>query len=246
MIEITTTATLRPELYERSLSSLVDRVKGDDFRLILNIDPVGPGKAEDVAAVGRKYTKNPIIFLPKDANFQEAQLRLWRAVEGKYFWNVEDDWEFLVDVDLQKMIETMEKYPELAILRLPRWESGPKYTRQWNKREIPFNGEFFEIPEQDRGCLGFSGMPSIIRTEFLEPMLDYLSPDRDIEKQLKGRGRCGVYLRKWRYGVWQQLNSLDAIKDIGTPWRKEHRYGKNGESKYLWTSWRKLDRLEEY
>lgn len=244
MIDITTTATLRPELYEQSLKSLVKYVHGDEGRLLINIDPVGPGSADDVEAVARKYMDNVVVFRPEQANFQLAQLRLWAAVETEFFLNMEDDWEILVDVDLREMVRVMKANPDLALLRLPRWASGEKVTRQWDKRGdrgIPFNGAFFEIPYQMRGNLGFSGMPSLIRTEFLLPMCQYLDPEYDLEKQMKARGRFGRYLFEWRYGVWQKPNEPEAILDIGTPWRKKHKWMKDGKSKHKWTTWQKME-----
>jgi len=239
MIDITTTATLRPELYEQSLRSLVEHVAGD-FRLLINIDPVGPGNADAVEAVARKYMSRVEAFRPETANFQIAQLRLWHAVDSEFFFNMEDDWEILVDVDMAAMLMVMRQRPDLALLRLPRWESH-KFTRQWNKWKIPFNGQFFELPEELRGNLGFSGHPSLIRREFLRPMAERLNPEYDLEKQMKRPGQFGQYLFAWSYGIWQKQEAPATIKDIGTPWRRDNKWYKAGPTKHKWTTWAKMD-----
>ncbi len=238
-IDITTTATLRPELYEQSLKSIVKHLHGD-FRLLINIDPVGPGTVEEVVAVAKAYFPEALTYSPKIPNFQKAQLLLWSSVWSKYFFNFEDDWELTADIDVAKMVEVMDRHEDLALLRLPKWESR-KVTRQWNKWEIPWNGEFFEIPKNMRGALGFSGHPSLIRHSFLKPTLNVLDIHRDVEKQLKGRGAHGHYILSYRYGVWQEQDASASIVDIGTPWRKTHKWGKDGPSKFLWTTWKKLE-----
>jgi hypothetical protein len=246
MIEITTTATLREDLYERSVRSIAEHLTcGGGFRLLINIDPVGPGNADAVEAVARKYFDDVQVFRPDKADFQQAQLRLWDAVQGEFFLNIEDDWEFLVDVDCDAMWNTMLDCSSLALLRLPRWESTATWTRQWDKRGpdrgIPWNGRFFEIPKKIRGNLGFSGMPSLIRTDFVRPLLPHLDPAYDIEKQLKGRGRFAPYLSQWRYGVWQKPDGPQAIQDIGTPWRRKHKWRKDSQWKHNWHSWEKME-----
>lgn len=240
-IDICTTATCRPELYEQSLKSFAKYVKGD-FRLLLNIDPVGPGTVDEVEAVARAYFSKISVFKPDKANFQLAQLRLWSRVTSTFFFNLEDDWEFKAPVDVDEMVRVLQEADTLALLRLPKW-SSTEHTRQWNKWEIPWNGRFFEIPAELRGELGFSGHPSVIRARFLLPLLEYLDHTYDLEKQLKGRGRFGRYLFAWQYGVWQAQHSPATIKDIGTPWRREKGWMKNGSSKFRWFSWVKTQAM---
>lgn len=240
ILDITTTATLRPELYERSLASVVKHIHGCDFRLIINIDPAGPGKTADVEAVAKKYIDNVIVYKPDTPDFQMAQLRCWTTVQTRYFWNIEDDWEILVDVDADAMVAELERDDNLALLRLPRWSSG-EFCRQWDKRQIPFNGRYFEIPEVSKGNLAFSGQPSLIRADFFLVMLPYVNPEYDIEKQMKKHGKFGRYLHEWTYGVWQRPNEPEAILDIGTPWRKKHKIGKDGTTKHKWHTWRSLE-----
>ena len=239
LIDVSTTATLREDLYEQALASLVNHVHGAEFRLIINIDPVGPGNADAMERIARKYVENVVAFRPETASFPRAQLRVWRAVESEFFLNLEDDWEFLVDVDIGEMIEVIQHLPDFALLRFSRWESTDT-ARQWNKR-VPWNGYFFEVPSNLSTTIGFSGNPSLIRRNFIIPLLHTVSTGIDIEKQLKGYGIQAYYLRQWRYGIWQRRHSPATIKDIGTPWRQKHRWAKHPRSKISWTTWQKME-----
>ena len=232
-VTICTTATFRKDIVERTFHSFFEKMFFmNPPEVILNIDKIGIENEthEDIIYAVAKYFKISKCFIPKNPSFPRAFIQILSESETKYTFFLEDDWELIRNVDLAEMINIMDENPDLAVLRLPRWESST-FCRQWNKREIPWNGSFFEIPDDLKGLLGFSGNPSLIRTSWLHNVLSFISPDRDPEKQIKGRNvPC---FDGYRFGIFQKQNEGVAIVDIGSQWRILNKLKKDSKSRFV-------------
>lgn len=240
-IDITTTATLRPELLDETLRSFKEHLFHDwaGYRLIINVDKIGDDvPADAVLAVARKHFSNVVHRVSDRPNFAVAQRWCWSQVASDYFFNLEDDWQMQYPLDLIDMVRLMEKYPSLALLRLNKFEAREATCRQWN-RHIPWNGEFFELPHEHKSKLGYSGNPSLIRTFFVAPILDTIRDNWCPEKTLKGYTPfMKRYLEAWRFGIYAPQNSQRSVLDIGRTWRSKHRWYKHRG--YSFTTWQPL------
>jgi len=242
-IDVTTTATLRPEILETTLRAFTGYLFNDDsftYRLILNIDPVGDQiSPQNVIDVARGCFPGEVVAnVAKYPNFSVALKWVWSQVEAEFFFNLEDDWLLMRPVSLAAMVETMKNMHRLALLRLCMFPSKTDTCRQWN-RHVPWNGTFFEIPDEKRGSLGYSGHPSLIRKAFISPTLPYIRNGWCPEKTLKSYlPAMATYLQWWRFGVWQEQNAKPSIKDIGRVWRLARRWYKHRG--YSFSTWEKL------
>lgn len=236
-MDITVPATIRPTILNRTLGSFTKHMlekSSHDFKLILNVDPAGEDRPVwDVVNVADKYFAAICLRMPDVPNFADAMKWLWSQVTSEFFINLEDDWEMQRTVDLDAMVQTMKDEPDLAILRLPFSDAGVDKAKQWNKW-FPWNGRYFECPQEMRGGLGFCGHPSLIRTEFIEQVAPLLLTDRCPEKQIKHHyPRMGRILNGWRFGVFQKQTESKAVVDIGRDWRVSKGFIKDGNSSFI-------------
>jgi len=253
-IDITTTATLRPELLEKTLDSFWENLFQNhteiDFRLVINIDPIGqvesyPGCMQTIYTHMCNYCfsifPNSLINFPEKANFAKAFKWCWGNVrpDADFVFHLEDDWQLLRQVDLTQMIFLTEKYPRLIILRLNAFTSKECTTKNWNLL-LNWNGDFFEVSQSLKGTVGFCGHPSLINAGFVRGAAKYLDGIHNPEKVMKGRHpHFGPILHSAELGVFSEQNSLQQIKDLGRKWMIRNNYRKWG-SKAFFTEWRKV------
>lgn len=246
-IEITMTATRRPEIVDVTLSSIRREMISDsdlsNVILRINIDPIGSDKNMTfmVMKVCSVHFKKVITYRPIQPSFPKALIRLWGSVRTKYFFNIEDDWLFLRPIDLDHMISIMEDQSDIAILRLPFRPVTDEHSKNW-KFFFPWNGTFFECKPGDKPEIGFCGHPSLIRSSFIKEVLPHINPHSDVEKQLKGRNEGFMrVLNRYRIGVYSERNMPEAIRDIGKKWRQERGYSKVGINSRTFETWEKRD-----
>jgi len=247
IINLTMTAIRRPELHERVLKSFCEKMfypalekdKTLGMRIFINFDPLNEAMDEDdMLAPFKKWLKDGINwFETNEAHFGKAFKRVWTkslASSADFTFHLEDDWELLQSVDLLNLIHIMNKYPNLQTLRLNSFSSGQTMTKNWNKF-IPWNGVFFEIPANDRGLLGFTGHPSLIRQSFVNEVAPQLNPDSNPEKQIGGKNKKFRHLFQdpYRYGIYGVRGKGPIVKDIGRKWMIDNGYRKKGSKAYF-------------
>lgn len=240
--DITMTATIRPDILNKTLHYFVSNLFKDTsrFRLIINVDPVGDHKYSewDVVNLAKEYFDNVVYNLPVKANFAKAFLWCWKQTTSPYVFHLEDDWALYRPVDFDAMMRLMDTMLDLAILRLPFTDAEAERAAQWNKW-YPWNGLFFECPLEIRGGLAYSGHPSLIKHKWIRQILPYMNDKGCPEKQIKHHNPgISKILNLYRYGVYQRPNEKRAIVDIGREWRTEHKYAKDGA--YGFTNWKKI------
>jgi len=244
-IDITTTATLRPSIVERTLWSFWRLCfKEHNARLILNVDPVGDERytQKDIVAIARKYFPKMVVRTPSTASYLSAVKWAWENVETDVFFFLEDDYYLFCPIDLDAMYKAFLKDERLAVLRLPKGNTTENEC-YWARANHGFvaiwNGLYYAGPH-----LQFSGMPSMIRTTWMRPFLDRLTFERSLEIQFRrlndGRASRDSIMYGWKYGAFAEPNTPITVQDIGTGWRRRLRIGKNGgprEEKIGFTGW---------
>jgi len=166
-------------------------------------------------------------------HFSKAFYWALGEITSRLVFNLEEDWELKEDIDFKSLTYLFRSQPNLAHLRLSQFKStGEDTMKVWNKF-IPWNGEYFEVPQDLKGTIGWAGHPSLNRSSFLLAFRKIIDPKKNHEKQIKGNHPL---ILKSRFGVFHPKNSPAAIVDIGRVWMVEHRYQKQG-TKAFFTKW---------
>ena len=201
MLDITITATVRPDLFHQTLKSFTDKlfINRKEYRIVVNIDPIG----EDVdpmrmVEVARQFFDNVLFNIPDEPNFAKAVKWCWENIESKFVFHLEDDWVICKKVNINSMIELLNENQTLSSLRLSRKRLTP---------ECNFYG--FRI----RKKVGLN--PTLWRSEILRDISQGMNDRDNPEKQLKTLYRkrkedgfmSGVYFEKDIVGKY--------VKDIG-------------------------------
>jgi len=249
--DITMTATLRPELLERTLDSFYNNLFGVNIykaRLIINIDYVGGTDAidnrrrfEDINDIIKDYSwrgvKKRVGFKPF---FPTAFLWCMYEIETPIFFQLEEDWELRAEINLEDMFYMFDKYENLAHLRLSMFgcNTKTKELKNWT-RWLPYNGDFFEIVE-DKFQLGWCGHPGLNRSDFMHQCLQHINPTKNPEKQLKGfryEYPLNHIIPKYRFGSYHPVDRpKPAVFDIGRRWMQKNNWQKQG-IKAFFTNW---------
>lgn len=244
--DIMTTATLRPELIKKTFDTFIENMFGDHIKnanLIINIDMIGsdrPGKTLDqiLEYLDSIPFRRIVCLAQKTPNFARAFYWCLTKLRYKYTFNLEEDWELLMPIDFKKMIDIFETdTTNLVHLRLSSFRgTGKSDLKTWNKF-INWNGIFYEVPKNLRGTIGFAGHPSLNTTKFLKACMDRMDPDKNPEKQIKGRHPL---ILNSNYGVFHPKEKCGpAIKDIGKHWKTQNNYKKKG-TKAFFVEWEKV------
>jgi len=136
------------------------------------------------------------------------------------------------------MIEILNDEKDLALLRLPQFKSTEDKMKNWDKF-FPWNGKYFECPDELRKVVGFCGHPSLIKGEFIKKCAPLLNMELNPEKQFHGDNQPLVdEVMKWRYGVFSKPNHPAYIKDLGREWMLKNDLKKKGDKAWF-TEWEK-------
>jgi len=241
-LDIVCTATKRPGILKKTLDSFKRKLFMGEQRLIINIDPIGIDKASRLKMVEMccSYFKDVTYNLPDTPSFPKAFKWTWDQVKAPYTFLLEDDWELMVDININEMMLMLEDHPELALLRLPMFRSTTDNMKNWNKF-FPWNGEYFACPHELRAEVGFCGHPSLIKSEFVKNTRDHIDVSINPEKQFHNvNSKIREEVLKWEYGVFGLPNQPAAIRDIGRRWMIKNNFRKKG-NKAWFMEWNRCD-----
>jgi hypothetical protein len=246
LLDVTLTATLRPEVVHRTLASFKKNLLRE-YRLIANLD-ITPAEDERCAPLVWTILRNTLttseLRTRRIPNFPSAVIWAWRMVKSKYFLNLEDGWELQTPFDIDDMIGIMDRHPKLASLRFPKDFTTRMKCKQSASIQEPFydyNGDYYECPADKLEKEGFYGGPSLIRTSWMQIVLPLLTDTMDVERQLrklKQGSEKGHLINDYRFGVYSRPGVVYAIKDIGTEWREARGLRKNSSTNF--THWEKV------
>lgn len=238
-MDITITATKRSQVLRKTLESFKTNLICDHpCRVVINIDPIGIDEdARLCVDVCRLFFDNVVYRIQSVPNFSEAFKWTWVNVKSPDFvLHLEDDWQLLRKIDLKDMFQVLHSEPDLALLRLPQFRAGVNSMKNWNLY-FPFNGVYFECPENLKMQAGFCGHPSIIKSSFVKSVAPHIDTKLNPEKQFHhGPKKIMEIIPKWRYGVYAKPEELPAIADIGRKWMVENKMKKKGVKAWF-TEW---------
>lgn len=239
-VDVTITATKRLDILFKTLASFMENLLWKtDCEAIVNVDPVGDDHQSE------KVLRVVELFLPVkcsrqgiDPDFCEAFRYTWSCVDAPWVFHLEDDWELKQKVDIDEMRQILEEEDDLALLRLPQFRSTMTDMKNWDKF-FPWNGKYFECPDELRQGVGFCGHPSLIKGDYVKTCAELIKPGKNPEKQFHGdNDKLVAEVMKWRYGVFSKPNHPNYIQDLGREWMSKSGWKKEG-SKAFFLKWEK-------
>ena len=235
-IDITTTATLRPQLLDRTYNSFKKKLFKDkhNYRAIINIDPIGSKcTAKEVVNVAKKYFKTVIYNVPREPSFPNAWKWTWMQVEADYVFHLEEDWLLTREVDIDHMLKIMRTYKTIAALRMAKMDIRNLFF--FSSKYKQKDGFLLAMNKKK----SFGGNPQLIKGDFVKATRDLMISERNPEKQFRaGNPVMFEILMAWDYAVYGKLGDRMLVEDIGRTWRRRNRFEKEGGAGFL--KWKKI------
>jgi len=222
-VDVTCTATLRPELLSRTMRSFEDMVYTDGCTLqnfIINIDRT-PVVAEELSIIKQvinvlphELFQNVIISIPKKPSFAQAVKNVWSLTTSQFVFHLEDDWEMIKRIDLAAACRMI-------------YHDGYDYIR------------FPKLNADRLGCLDKIALqPSLLLGDVVRILSSYMSSRKDPEKQLRVQNSNSDILNKQIGMIKIADYSNDYYcRDIGREWRDERglkKWNKNNAGEITW------------
>jgi len=238
-IDITMVAVLRPGVIEETLTSINDNIiRGEKhrYRLIINIDPIGETvKPMKIIKIAARFFDRITYNIADVPSFAKAVKWVWSRVEADYVFHIEDDWSILRKININNMINILNKYPKLSSLRLYK-EQTPNIKRiktfscRWN-----YNEDGFYLAEGWQKQFGLN--PILIKREFIEEavprMVDTVNPEKQFRMSQK---YMRPVIQKWEYGLYTKPGASRLVYGKrGLRWREEQNMKKPGEGQTFLT-----------
>lgn len=237
-IDITTTATIRPKLFDKTLRTFTRNIfrDKDRYRFIINIDPVGDKSrnSKEVLEVAKRYFDDVVYNCPDEPGFTKAVIWLWSQTTSDYVFHLEDDWGLSHSIDIDNMINILDRYDRICSVRLSK---GQISAAKKVIKSIPCP----YIEPEDAGKFKLfprlSLNPTLFKGEFVREaakvMTTKLNPESQlvkrfaIKKEKKGKGDCNSqqieeFLAKWDHSVLMVNKGQPVVRDTGTKWRSRH------------------------
>ncbi len=239
-IDITTTSVIRPEILDGTFESFTKYLfkQKSRYRLFINIDPLGDkNKIPDMIDVCNKYFNEVHYNIATFPSFPKAVLWLWKQTSktnSKFIAHIEDDWIIYRDVNIDHMINILNKYKDLACLRLYKFDipksNHPKLFGKWYQ----YHKEGFYIAKDGSDQFGLN--PVLIKKEFINEALPLLRKDINPEKQMRAAHPWMYdFIMKWKYGIYGEPGDKILVwGKRGKYWREQMGYKKG---KMGFTSW---------
>lgn len=222
-IDITTTAVIRPLIFERTLSSFRENVFTDrvlrkcNCRIIINVDKIGEEEYHgrgDVLNIAYKYFDNVIYNLPDEPGFSKALIWCWKNTTAEYVFNLEEDWIALNPINLGEMIKILNNYENLVSLRLNKESLEKKYD------------DNLKLIYHEKLSLN----PTLFKGEFIRGVVKLMDEELNPEKQLRiSDTPRGKYLEKFTHGIY---TNKKLVEDIGREWMEKSNFVKEIGFKY--------------
>lgn len=219
-IDITTISTLRPDVLWVALNSVKNNLHYlGDFRLILDVAPIGDErvKQSDVVRVAKHIFPNILARTNAVSMQAEAQKWVWWRSESPFIIQWEDDWNLLHPIGLRIILKHFEQRPNLAMVFFDRRE---KPVGNYSG----YQGMFSEVEPGfylRNTFKNFGGPPAVIRRSYLNAALPFLRDDEALDITCR-RPECQEFLNRWEFGVLEDpLGRSGLVEDIGKPWREK-------------------------
>jgi len=255
LIDVVTTATLRPEVLRKTYQSFFTKLFNDkyEYRLILNVDPIGEDISPlDVVEVAKEFFDRVIFRVSEKPSFTCAIKWVWSKVETDLVFHLEDMWRMRNPVNFDHLVYVLQNYANIAYIHLHKFvlsdgSPAPWFYKHYHK---PDDRKLFlqvEKPMSSPGlfrgefCRGFSQIMN--ETDNAELQLwgdrdyarDQLAPITT--KQFLSEWDYAIYTGSWRFPFWR-CRVADTARYHGWVWKRDHGFRK----KHPWAPWEKVNK----
>jgi len=237
-IDITIPTTLRPGLLEKTLDSFCKNVFTDRnrYRLIFNVDPIGEDcDPMDVVKVAGFYFDDILYNIAEKPSFPKAFMWCWNHAESDYLFHINEDWELLRPINIDDMIDILEKTNNLACLRLLRVDIPNNFNGFSSEYKYIDMGKYLRAERRDAS---FSTSPELIKAAFYKEARKYLLNNKNPEKQFRPGNKVYKVVKEWDYAFYAKPGDKMLIKDIGRDWMAKNKFRKKGGHGF--TEWEKI------
>jgi hypothetical protein len=219
MLDITTTATIRPSLLCKTLESFTKNllVNQKDYRLILNVDPIGEDiDPMEVVNVGRSFFDNVVYNISNKPNFAQAVKWCWQTTDSELIFHMEDDWTLSRKILIDDMVSTINKNNNMMSLRLP----------QLSLKKVNKEDERNNFIKHHKLLLN----PTLFKGGFIRDMASKMNILDNPEKQIRRKFKLSE--NKFA-GIYCGLGNGEYIKHTGRQWQKRSNYHKVKGSNFI-------------
>jgi hypothetical protein len=225
-IDITTIATIRPDILRTTLGSLKKYLcYPGGFRLILDIAPVGEKGRDrvDVIWVAKDFFTHQTVRLLDVSHQAEAQKWVWSISSSPQVVQWEDDWQLLRKICVREVCSIFAD-PTVAMVSFDReGKSAKDYSGYKNMFEQVDRNLYRRIKH-----LNFGGPPAIINREYLKWALPYMRDNECLDVTCE-RADAQGFLRGWKFYVMTHDDG-PLVRDIGKAWMKKNGFKKEKRS----------------
>ena len=222
MIDITMTAiACRPEILEQTLVSLSENLKSSKpLRLIIDIAPgreLG-GSQGLLFSIAMLYFEQELICRMVDPSLQAEAIKwAWLRSNAEFVLHWEDDWVLTRGLDLDKVEECFDFYPNIGQVFFDRYKKSvldyPGYKGKFTK----VNPTFYlrNMPT------GLAGPPALLLNDYKSGVLPLIKNNQCLDITSRGNA-AKEFLSLWRVGMYMGEDGKgNLVKDIGKSWRVE-------------------------
>jgi len=217
------TAVKRPKVIEKTLKSFTENlfVIPEDHRLIVNIDPVGENVSfNEITDMIGEYFPNHIAYMPDEPSFPKAVINVWKQVETKFFFHLEDDWILKRPIFMNDLKKPLKVFNNMACIRLYKENIPMSNSPNMFGCSYHYNREFnlFKpVPGSNNWKNQFGLNPVMIKKEFIDEALPLMVNNKNPEKQFRENNPVmRNILKRWQFAIY------------GRPGLKRMVWGKNG------------------
>ena len=219
MIDITTTATIRPDIFRTTLSTFCNKLFTDksQYRLIINVDPIGDDKDPiEIIDIAKEFFTNILVNIPQKPNFAQAVKWCWERTTSEFVFHLEDDWKLRKNIDINHLISIMNQYKNMIGLRLSK-------SRVKNFSAKEKNDSFIESRKVVLN-------PIFLRGEFVRDIAQKMDIINNPERQI--RTTFGLTEDKI-VGIYCGVGEGRYVRHIGSDWQKVSKWDKIKGSNFI-------------
>ena len=220
MIDVTITGSGRWNLLKRTIKSFKEHVHcSEEFRFLVTDDAgykkmnrgdKSPNKTREKIVSSGLFDK---WFFSDVQDYGDCVKWLFSNLKSEFYFHLQDDWEFLIDVDLDSLIHLMRKKPTINHIRFMKRTIRPRMKSEiWNNlgKLSKTNVEILGIKLV--AAPYWAMHPSLSRTSFVQKIpLPSKKQDRT--------HKPGRWERYWLQNVFKGIdrtNYKDYSKNAGT------------------------------
>jgi len=239
-IDITMTAVLRPTVIKSTLDSFTKNLfkNKDEYRLIINIDPIGDKgvRPPEIVDLCYKYFDDVKYNIANEPSFPKAVIWTWKQIKTPFVFHLEDDWIIRRFVNINQLVRILRKNPHLACLRLYKHDIDNKSKpRLFNSPYVyKEKGHFFEAVSSKKQ---FGLNPVLIRKEFIDEALPLMVYTKNPEKQFRyNNEKMRNFVMRWKYAIYGDPGDKALVwGKNGLHWRNKSNYDKPRDGKQFLT-----------